>query len=72
MAATKWKQIRNMRSCPEEVEETQTDNRHWQGFEPVYQATGLVTTIPQFKRNGVHHHHHHHHVHEGLGVFPVP
>lgn len=53
MAATKWKQIRNMRSCPEEVEETQTDNRQWQGFEPVYQAAGLMTTIPQFKRNGV-------------------
>jgi hypothetical protein len=51
MAATKWKQIRDMRSFPEEVEETQTDNRHWQGFETVYQAAGPVTTISQFKRN---------------------
>jgi len=53
MAATKWKQIRNMRPCPEEVVETQTDNRHWQGFEPVYQTAELVTNIPHFKRNGV-------------------
>jgi len=52
MVAMKWKKIRNMRSCPEEGEED-TDNQHWQGFEPVYQAAGLVTTIPQFKRNAV-------------------